>query len=270
MLDNLPGIKRITTSFLNNYSTDFTILARQGRIDPIIGRVEEVRKLTQVLARRTKNNALLIGAPGVGKTAIVEGLAQRIIKKDVPETLLNKRVLALDVATIMSGTKYRGEFEQRAKKIIQEISASQRSIILFIDEIHSVVQSQGSEGSINLSDILKPALARGDLQMIGATTTEEYTKYIKTDPSFDRRFQPIEVVEASENETLDILQGVKEKYQEYHKVTFTDAALKTAVQLGKQLITDRKLPDKAIDALDEAAAMVKVSNISTAVSTVLY
>lgn len=258
------------TPFLNLYTTDFTKLAIAGKLDPVIGREEEVRKLIQVLARRSKNNAILIGDPGVGKTAIVEGLAERIVSGEVPDTLLNKRVLALDVATLMSGTKYRGEFEQRAKKIVQEISSSNRSIILFIDEVQSVVQSQGSEGSVNFSDILKPALSRGDLQMVGATTVEEYNKYIKTDLSLERRFQPIEVSEPNEQETLLILQGIKNKYRDYHKVEFTDAALQEAVQLSKQLVHDRKLPDKAIDAIDEAAAMVKVSHLHGVVPAVLY
>ncbi len=265
---NAPGDAR--TPFLNSYTTDFTTLAKAGKIDPVIGRQDEVRRLVQVLSRQKKNNALLVGAPGVGKTAIVEGLAERIISHEVPESLQNKRVLALDVATLMAGTKYRGEFENRAKKIVQEISASNRSIILFIDEAHAIVQSQGSEGSINLSDILKPALARGDLQMVGATTPEEYEKYIKTDLSLERRFQPVEVREPSQAETLQMLEGVKNKYREYHKVEFTDTALETAVRLSQQLIADRKLPDKAFDALDEAAAMVKVSHLHPTVSMVLY
>lgn len=257
------------TPFLNQYATDFTALARSGRVDPVIGREEEVRKLTQVLARREKNNALLIGDPGVGKTAIVEGMAQRIAQGKVPDTILNKRILALDVATLMSGTKYRGEFEQRAKQIVQEITNSNRSIVLFVDEAHSVIQSQGSEGSLNLSDILKPALARGDLQMIGATTVEEYEKYFKTDLSLDRRFQIIKVSEPLPEETLTILHGVKDKYREYHRVEFTDAALEAAVNATKD-IGSRKLPDKALDALDEAAAMVKVSHLHPAFSKILY
>ena len=258
------------TPFLNQYCVDFTQMARNKRLDPVIGREEEVKKLSQVLSRRTKNNAILIGDPGVGKTAIVEGLAQRIVAGDVPEHLLNKRMLALDVTTLMAGTKYRGEFEQRAKKIVQEITSSNRSIILFIDEVHSVIQSKGTEGAINFSDILKPALARGDLQMVGATTTLEYEQYIKSDASLERRFQPIEVFEPSPEETIQILQGVKDKYREYHKVEFTDAALEIAATLSRKLIADRKLPDKAIDALDESAAMVKVSHLHSFVDTVLY
>jgi len=261
---------RSGTPYLDQYAVDFTRLAKEGATDPIIGREDEVKKLSQVLARRTKNNAILTGAPGVGKTAIAEALAQRIAAGDVPEVLRNKRMLALDVAGLLSGTKYRGEFEQRAKKIVQEISLAKRSIILFIDEVHMVIQSQGSEGAVNFSDILKPALARGDLQMVGATTTQEYEKYFKPDSSLERRFQPIHVDEPTEAETMQILQGVKDKYREYHKVEFTDAALKTAVELTNKLIKNRKLPDKAIDAIDEAAAMIRVSHLHITVPAVLY
>ncbi len=258
------------TPTLNSYGTDFTAQARIGKTDPVIGRMQEVARLTQVLTRRSKNNAILVGPPGVGKTAIVEALAQRIAKNEVPEVLRNKRVLGLDVATLLAGTKYRGEFEQRAKKIVQEISNANRSVILFIDEVHAVIQSHGTEGAVNFADILKPALARGDLQMIGATTIEEYNTYIKSDPSLERRFQPIEVHEPTEEETLGILQGVKEKYATYHKVEFTDAALETAVRLTKEKIRSRRLPDKAIDAIDEAAAMVKVSHVDVAIPALLY
>jgi len=260
------------TPFLDTYTTDFTELVQKD-IDPIIGRKNEVRKLTQILSRRRKNNALLVGAPGVGKTAVVEALAQHIVSGDVPEHLKGKRLLSLDIAVLMSGTKYRGEFEKRAKKIVQEIANSHRSIILFIDEIHSVIQSQGTEGAINFSDILKPALARGDLQMIGATTTKEYEQYIKNDPSLERRFQPVEIDEPSEEEALKILQGIKDAYREYHKVEFTTSAIKAAVHLSKKLVTHRKLPDKAIDALDEAAAMKRISQVTrvnSAVPSMLY
>lgn len=258
------------TPFLNSFANDFTELARTGRIDPVMGREEEVMRLAQILSRRGKNNAILIGSPGVGKTAIVEGLAQRIIKREVPEHLLNKRLLALDVTSLMSGTKYRGEFEERAKKLVREISATNRSVILFIDEVHAVVQSQGTEGALNFSDILKPALARGDLQMIGATTTDEYEKYIKSDPALERRFQPVEVREPTEAETVAILHGIKDKFRDYHKVEFTDAALEVATRLSNRLIKERKLPDKAIDAIDEAGAMVKVAHLHTAVPMILY
>lgn len=258
------------TPTLNSFTTDFTEKAGSGKIDPVIGRHGEVVRLAQVLSRRSKNNAILVGPPGVGKTAIVEGLAERIAKGDVPDALKNKRVLALEVAGLLAGTKYRGEFEQRAKKIVQEISSANRSIILFIDEVHSVIQSQGTEGAVNFADILKPALARGDLQMIGATTYAEYEKYIQSDASLERRFQPIEVHEPTVDETLQILQGVKDKYREYHKVEFTDAALHTAVVLTKEKIRTRKLPDKAIDAIDEAGAMVKVAHVDPAVSAILH
>lgn len=263
------GQGRTPTPTLDTYSTDFTRQAHEGNPDPVIGREHEVMRLTQVLSRRTKNNAILIGPPGVGKTAIVEGLAQRIAKGTVPDELKNKRVLALEVASLLSGTKYRGEFEERAKKIVREITSTNRSIILFIDEVHSVIQSQGTEGAINFSDILKPALARGDLQMVGATTIAEYEKYIKSDPSLERRFQPIEVREPNIEETLRVLQGVKDKYREYHRVEFTDASLETAIRLTKEKIAGRKLPDKAIDAIDEAAAMVKVADVHPAIHEIL-
>lgn len=264
------GASSAPTPFLNLYAKDFTQAALAGRLDPVVGRETEVQKLTQVLSRRGKNNAILVGDPGVGKTAIVEGLAAQIVKNQVPETLQHKRLIALDVASLLAGTKYRGEFEDRAKKIVQEISATNRSIILFVDEVHSLVQSQGSEGSMNFSDILKPALARGDLQMIGATSREEYEKYIKADAALERRFQPIEVREPSPQETLVILQAIKDRYREYHKVEFTDAALETAVKLSNKLLPDRKLPDKAIDAMDEAGAMVRVAYLHPALSAVLY
>lgn len=258
------------TPLLNSFTVDFTEIAAKGTIDPVIGRHDEVRRLAQVLARRNKNNAILVGPPGVGKTAIVEGLAQRIVQNEVPQTLMGKRVLALDVATLMSGTKYRGEFEKRAKQLVEEIIRSERSIILFIDEVHIVIQSQGTEGSVNFSDILKPALARGDLQMIGATTTDEYNAYIKTDPALARRFQPIDVDEPTQQEAIQILQGIKDKYREYHQVEFTDAAIEAAVVVTHKQITGRTLPDKAIDAVDEAASMVRVGHLEESVDIVLY
>jgi ATP-dependent Clp protease ATP-binding subunit ClpC len=269
MMSKMKGGRSVTPT-LDSYTIDFTELEKIGRIDPVIGRHDEVLRLAQVLSRRGKNNALLIGPPGVGKTAIVEALAQRIIQKDVPEVLLNKRVLALDVTAMLSGTKYRGEFEERAKKLVKEMADSNRSIILFIDEVHSVIQSQGTEGAINFSDILKPALARGDLQMVGATTIAEYEKYIKTDPALERRFQLVMVDEPDEVSTLQILQGVKDKYREYHKVEFTDGALEAAVKLSNELVRSRTQPDKAIDAIDEAASMVKVSHVHESIPTILY
>lgn len=269
-IKNSFGSKGNSTPTLNAFTVDFTEMARLGKIDPIIGRHEEVIRLAQVLSRRNKNNAIIVGAPGVGKTAIVEGLAQRIIEKAVPETLNNKRVLALDVANLLSGTKYRGEFEERAKKLVQDITASNRSIILFVDEVHSVIQSQGSEGSLNFSDILKPALARGDLQMIGATTLAEYEKYIKTDPALERRFQLVQVDEPNEADTMEILQGLKDKYREYHKVEFTDAALAAAIRFSNEFVKNRTQPDKSIDAMDEAASMVRVSHIHKSIPLLLH
>jgi ATP-dependent Clp protease ATP-binding subunit ClpA len=251
------------------YGTDFTQTNSQNNINTVIGRDNEILRLTQILSRRSKNNAILIGPPGVGKTAIVEGLAQRIITNNVPDVLLNKRVIALEITSLMAGTKYRGDFEQRAKLIVKEIQASERNIILFIDEIHTLIQTQGTEGAVNFADILKPALARGDLQLIGATTFEEYEKYIKSDSSLERRFQIIEVKEPTDEETFVILQGIKDKFVTYHNVEFTDAALRAASQLTKNKLKSRKLPDKAIDAIDEAAAMVKVHHIHSEIPTLL-
>ena len=250
-----------STPILDTFTLDLTKLAQQGKIDPIIGRVNEINRATQILTRRTKNNPLLLGEPGVGKTAIIEGIALRIFKKEVPEILQNKRVLSLQVSSIIAGTKYRGEFEERAKKIINEITRAGRSIILFIDEIHTVMQSKGAEGAVNFSDILKPALARGDLQLIGATTNEEYEKYIKTDESLERRFQIISIKEPTLEEAIEILNGIKNKYEDWHKVCFTYEAIKAAVYLSEKFIQERQLPDKAIDLIDEAAAMTNIREI---------
>ncbi|MFA6427617.1 MAG: AAA family ATPase [Candidatus Magasanikbacteria bacterium] len=259
-----------STPMLNSFSIDFTALARIKKIDPVIGRDDEIRKLTQVLIRRNKNNAILVGSPGVGKTAIVEGFAVQVAENNVPDILKNKRVISLEVSKLLSDTKYRGEFEKRIRKILEEIEKANRSIILFIDEIHSIVQSHGTEGSVNFADILKPALARGELQMIGATTTDEYAKYILTNPSLERRFQPVEIQEPDVKETLKILQGIKDKYRTYHKVEFTDTALIVAAELSHKLIKTRTLPDKAIDAIDEAAAMIKVSHVHESIVPILY
>ncbi len=264
------SFKKGGSDLLSTFTTDFTALAAANRLDPVVGREDEITRLAQVMSRREKNNAILIGAPGVGKTAIVEGLASLIIKKQVPEHLQGDRLLALDVAGLLSGTKYRGEFEERAKKIIAEVCRADRRIILFIDEIHTIIQSRGTEGAVNFSDILKPALARGDLQMIGATTPEEYEKYIKTDASLERRFQPVEVREPTEAETVGILKNVKDRYRQYHKVEFTDAAIEAAVKLSQKYITSRRLPDKALDIVDESGAMVKVSHVHPDVPAILF
>lgn len=246
------------TPALASFSTDLTQNARDGRFDPVIGREEEIMRVTQILTRRNKNNVILLGPPGVGKTAIAEGLALKIVTNDVPQVLKDKRILSLRVAELLAGTKYRGEFEQRIKRVVEEISQSNRSIILFVDEIHTVMQTKGAEGSVNLSDILKPALARGDLQLIGATTQKEYDEFIAPDETWVRRFQPVLVDEPSVEEAITILQGIKKNYEAYHKVQFTDEAIKKAVTLSHEYIKGRRLPDKAIDLIDEAAAMVNV------------
>lgn len=252
---NVKGTKN-----LEQFAVDLTEQARKGQLDPVVGRDDEINRATQILTRRTKNNVILIGMPGVGKTAVVEGLASRISAGDVPDVLLNKRVLLLQVSELLAGTKYRGEFEQRIKAIVQEIRNSRRTIILFIDEIHTVTETKGTEGAVNLSDILKPALARGDLQLIGATTKNEYEQYIKPDESWERRFQIVLVDEPTVAESIKILQGIKKNYEDYHHVKISDQAIAAAVKLAKKYIKDRHLPDKAIDVMDEAAAMVNVAN----------
>jgi ATP-dependent Clp protease ATP-binding subunit ClpA len=248
----------VSTKNLEMYAVDLTRQAKNGTIDPVIGREEEIGRATQILTRRTKNNVILVGLPGVGKTAVVEGLASRIASGDVPEVLVNKRVLLLQVSELLAGTKYRGEFEQRIKGIVQEIRNSNRTIILFIDEIHTITQTKGTEGAVNLSDILKPALARGDLQLIGATTQKEYEEYIQPDESWDRRFQVVQVHEPSAEESVQILRGIKKNYEDYHKVIISDEAILAAVRLSEEYIKGRRLPDKAIDVMDEASAMVNV------------
>ncbi len=249
------------TPTLAQYSRDLTRQAREGSLDPVIGREEELERVIQVLCRRTKNNPVLVGKSGVGKTAIAEGLAQAIIKKKVPKILQNKRVLALDLTGIVAGTKYRGEFEKRLKQIADEITAAKRSIILFIDEIHTLAEAGGAEGSIDADDILKPALARGDLQVIGATTAEEYKEFIKQDVTLDRRLHPILVDEPTKEETIEILKGIKRKYEQFHKVNITDEAILTAVHLAAEHIKDKFFPDKAIDLMDEASSKVSIEQI---------
>jgi len=259
-MPKIPGSKKSAPT-LALYSRDLTELAAQGKLDPVIGREQEIERVIQVLSRRTKNNPVLLGKPGVGKTAIAEGLAQAIIKKNVPHDLLNKRVLALDLPGIVAGTKYRGEFEQRLKHITDEISASERQIILFIDEIHTLAQAGGAEGAVDADDILKPALARGDLQVIGATTAEEYKEFIKNDITLDRRLHPILIDEPTKEETIEILRGLKRKYEQFHKVHITDEAILTAVHLSAEHIKDKSFPDKAIDLMDEASAKVSIEDV---------
>ena len=238
---------------LLQYSTDLTEKAMLGKLDPMIGRESEMERLMQILCRRTKNNPCLIGDPGVGKTAIVEGLAQRIAEGNMPRILKNKRILSLDLTKVIAGTKFRGEFEERMKRIVTEATQDD-SIILFIDEIHTIIGAGGAEGAIDASNILKPSLSRGEIQLIGATTIEEYRKYIEKDPALERRFQPVMVEEPSEEETLEILKGIRPYYEEHHGVRISDEALDAAVKLSRRYVNDRFLPDKAIDLMDEAAS----------------
>ncbi len=243
-----------TYQSLKRFTVDLTEKARQGKIDPVIGREKETNRVVEILSRRQKNNPVLIGDPGVGKTAIVEGLALRIAQKRVPEPLLDKRVLSLDMGRLIAGTKFRGEFEDRLKAVIDEIEKSKRNVILFIDEMHTIIGAGAAEGAMDASNILKPALSRGDLQAIGATTVSEYRKHIEKDPALERRFQPVMVEEPSPADTVEILKGLRPKYEEHHKLSITDEAIEAAVSLSVRYITGRFLPDKAIDVIDEASA----------------
>ncbi|SHH70202.1 ATP-dependent Clp protease ATP-binding subunit ClpC [Caloranaerobacter azorensis DSM 13643] len=249
------------TPTLDKFGRDLTRLAQEGKLDPVIGRSKEIERVIQVLSRRTKNNPCLIGEPGVGKTAIAEGLAQKIVEGNVPEILKNKKVVTLDLASMVAGAKYRGEFEDRLKKVMEEIRRS-GDIILFIDEMHTIIGAGAAEGAIDASNILKPALARGELQAIGATTLDEYRKYIEKDPALERRFQPILVEEPTVEDTIKILEGLRDKYEAHHRVKITDEAIKAAAELSSRYITDRYLPDKAIDLIDEAASKVRLQSIT--------
>ena len=244
-------------NMLDQYSRDLTRQAQEGKLDPVIGREEEMRRMIQILSRRTKNNPCLIGEPGVGKTAIVEGLAQRIVEGNVPESIQDKRLLSLDISGMVAGSKYRGEFEERIKGVIEQVR-SEGDIILFVDEMHTLIGAGGAEGAIDASNILKPALARGELQMIGATTISEYRKYVEKDSALERRFQPVMVEEPTKDQTYEILKGIVPRYEEHHGVTVTDEAMRAAVRLSERYINDRNLPDKAIDVIDEACAAVRL------------
>jgi ATP-dependent Clp protease ATP-binding subunit ClpC len=251
------GDRKAKQSTLEQYSRDLTALAREGKLDPVVGRDEEIRRVIQILSRRTKNNPCLVGEPGVGKTAVVEGLAARIVAGDVPFTVQNKRVLTLDLSGMVAGSKYRGEFEERIKKVLKEVTED-GNIILFMDELHTIIGAGGAEGAIDASNIMKPSLARGEIQLIGATTIAEYRKYIEKDAALERRFQPVTVEEPTEEEAVRILEGIKGKYEAHHHVTITPEAVEAAVRLSSRYINDRNLPDKAIDLIDEAAASARL------------
>ena len=274
LLDNLTGGEQengnaeqnassnASTPTLDKFGKDLTVMAKEGKLDPVIGREKETQRLLEILCRRIKNNPCLIGDPGVGKTAIVEGLAQKIVTGNIPEILRDKRVVTLDLSSMVAGSKYRGEFEERMKKVMDEIKNS-HNVILFIDEIHTIIGAGAAEGAIDASSILKPALARGEIQCVGATTIEEYRKYIEKDAALERRFQPIIVGEPTKEEAVLILKGVRDKYEAHHRVKITDDAVNAAVNLSDRYVTDRFLPDKAIDLIDEAAAKVRIENLTT-------
>jgi ATP-dependent Clp protease ATP-binding subunit ClpB len=265
VLQSIRGAQRITDQnpeekyqALTRYGRDLTELARKGKLDPVIGRDEEIRRVMQVLSRRTKNNPVLIGEPGVGKTAIAEGMAIRIAKSDVPESLKDKKLVALDLGALVAGSKYRGVFEDRLKAVLKEIDQSAGEIILFIDELHTLVGAGAAQGAVDASNMLKPALARGELHCIGATTLDEYRKHIEKDAALERRFQPILIGEPTVEDTISILRGLKERYEQHHNVKIQDSAIVAAATLSHRYITDRFLPDKAIDLVDEAASQLKI------------
>src|SRR5699024_9055080 len=246
-----------STPTLDSLARDLTASAKDGKVDPVIGRSKEIERIIQILSRRTKNNPVLIGEPGVGKTAVIEGLAHQIIFNEVPETLSDKRVMTLDMGTVVAGTKSRGEFEDRLKKVMDEIR-NDGNVILFIDELHTLIGAGGAEGAIDASNILKPALSRGEIQCVGATTLDEYRKYIEKDAALERRFQPIQVNEPTLEESSQILRGLRDRYEAHHRVTITEEAIDAAVELSNRYITDRFLPDKAIDLIDEAGSRVRL------------
>lgn len=258
--EDLAQKKNGGTKMLDQYSRDMTKLAKEGKLDPVIGREDEITRVIQILSRRTKNNPCLVGEPGVGKTAIVEGLAQRIVEGNVPQTVQDKRVLTLDLSGMVAGSKYRGEFEERIKKVVKEV-ITDGNIILFLDELHTIIGAGGAEGAIDASNILKPSLARGELQLIGATTIEEYRKYVEKDAALERRFQTVTVEEPDMTEAIRIVSGIKYKYEQHHHVTITDGAVEAAVKLSTRYINDRNLPDKAIDLIDEASAAIKLNGM---------
>merc|ERR1712065_88623 len=258
--ESSKGNEKSRTPVLDNFGRDLTKLAEDDKLDPIVGREKEIERVAQILSRRKKNNPILIGEPGVGKTAIAEGLALRIVQKKVSRVLFNKRVVTLDLASLVAGTKYRGQFEERMKAVMNELEKSP-DVILFIDELHTIVGAGGASGSLDASNIFKPALARGEIQCIGATTLDEYRQYIEKDGALERRFQKVLVEPTTAEETVEILKGLRGRYEEHHRVKFTDDAVVAAVEMSERYITDRFLPDKAIDVMDEAGARVHINNI---------